>query len=63
MDQFLSYLLPRLCFIGFSLSRPFLMQRVLDAVNNGSDSQEIRIGLIAATILVFGGVAVSLLAP
>lgn len=53
--------LPRLCFIGFSFSRPFLMQRVIDTVSEGGTSKEVVNGLIGATILIFGGIMVCIL--
>lgn len=57
--QFLAPIIPRLCFMGFSLSRPFLMQCVIDVVKEGGASPEVVNGLIGATLLVFGGLMIS----
>ncbi|EJP67794.1 canalicular multispecific organic anion transporter 1 [Beauveria bassiana ARSEF 2860] len=53
--QFLIPILPRLCFIGCSFSRPFFMERVIDAVSTNSASSAVTNGLIGASVLIFGG--------
>lgn len=57
--QFLIPILPRLCFIGCSFSRPFFMERVIDAVSTNSASSAVTNGLIGASVLIFGGLMVS----
>lgn len=57
--QIVCPMLPRLCFIGFSFGRPFLMQRVMDVVGSGGAPTDVTTGLIGASILVFGGLMLS----
>lgn len=57
--EFLSPVIPRLCLVGFSFGRPFLIQRVIDVVSISSVTHSQTNGLIGATILIFGGLAVS----
>lgn len=57
--EFLSPVLPRLCLVGFSFGRPFLMQQVMDSVSGGAILQSQTNGLIGATILMFGGLPLS----
>ncbi|XWW93222.1 hypothetical protein V2A60_001154 [Cordyceps javanica] len=57
--ELLSPVLPRLCLIGFSFGRPFLMQQVMDIISGGATSRSQTNGLIGATILIFGGLAIS----
>ncbi len=61
--ELLSPVLPRLCLVGFSFGRPFLMQRVMDSISSGQISQSRTNGLIGATILIFGGLAASRCSP
>lgn len=51
--------LPRLCFMGFTLAQPFLILRIIRAVGQQVLSQEISDGLIGATALIYFGIAVS----
>ncbi|OAR01944.1 hypothetical protein LLEC1_02922 [Akanthomyces lecanii] len=67
--ELLQLLFPRLCYVGFSFAQPFLMQRVIDTVEeNGHDengevklppSTGEKLGLQAATVFVFVGMAQS----
>lgn len=57
--ELLSPVLPRLCLVGFSFGRPFLMQRVMDYISNATVSRSQTNGLIGATMLIFGGLAIS----
>ncbi|KAJ6788184.1 hypothetical protein PWT90_06047 [Aphanocladium album] len=57
--EFLIPIIPRICLVGFSFARPFLMQRVMDIISSGSGSRSQTNGLIGATILIFGGLAIS----
>ncbi|OAA64056.1 Vacuolar metal resistance and drug detoxification protein [Cordyceps fumosorosea ARSEF 2679] len=58
--ELLSPVFPRLCLVGFSFGRPFLMQRVMDIISEGVVSRSQVNGLIGATILIFGGLAANL---
>ncbi|PKY09063.1 putative ABC transporter [Aspergillus campestris IBT 28561] len=52
--------LPRLCVVGFSIAQPFLIGRVVTVLQQTSPlSQEMGYALIAATAIVFTGIAVS----
>lgn len=52
-------MVPRLCYAGFSLSRPFLIQKALEVVNSGGDNTtQHATGLIGATVLIYSGIAV-----
>lgn len=65
--ELLQLLFPRLCYVGFTFAQPFLMQRVIDNVEeNGQDknsemvlppSNASKLGLQAATVFVFVGMA------
>lgn len=54
--------LPRLCYIGFSFSRPFFMQQVMEVVGGYNKSTSTANGLIGASILIFGGLMVGSMA-
>ncbi|KAJ6779774.1 hypothetical protein PWT90_04952 [Aphanocladium album] len=53
--DFLMPIIPRLCFIALSFSRPFFMQKVIDNVSTGKASDGVTDGLIGASIFIFGG--------
>ncbi|KAM3520142.1 hypothetical protein MY4038_009535 [Beauveria bassiana] len=57
--KFLAMVIPRLCYAAFSLSRPFLIQRVLEVVNSGITTYQHATGLIGAAILIYAGIAIS----
>ncbi|KAH8719595.1 ABC transporter atnG [Beauveria bassiana] len=57
--KFLAMVIPRLCYAAFSLSRPFLIQRVLEVVNSGTTTYQHATGLIGAAILIYAGIAIS----
>ncbi|KAM3457637.1 hypothetical protein NHJ6243_007726 [Beauveria neobassiana] len=59
LGKFLAMVIPRLCYAAFSLSRPFLIQRVLEVVNSGSTTYQHATGLIGAAILIYAGIAIS----
>ena len=51
---------PRLCVVGFSIAQPFLIGKLVTVLQKtGSTREEIGYGLIAATAIVFVGIAVS----
>lgn len=51
---------PRLCVVGFSIAQPFLIGKFVTVLQQtNSMSQDMGYGLIAATAIVFTGVAVS----
>ncbi|CAG8893204.1 unnamed protein product [Penicillium egyptiacum] len=51
---------PRLCVVGFSIAQPFLIGKVVAVLQQTSSlSQDMGYGLIAATAIVFTGIAVS----
>ncbi|OQE14835.1 hypothetical protein PENFLA_c035G01769 [Penicillium flavigenum] len=51
---------PRLCVVGFGIAQPFLIGKVVTVLQQtGSLSQDMGYGLIAATAIVFTGIAVS----
>ncbi|KAJ5142866.1 uncharacterized protein N7515_001653 [Penicillium bovifimosum] len=58
--EMLGIAFPRLCVVGFSIAQPFLIGKVI-AVLQQTDplSQDMGYGLIAATGIVFAGIAVS----
>jgi hypothetical protein len=58
--QFVSAGFPRLCLIGLKFSQPLLLQRVVDFVRETTSPQKRNIGygLIGATALIYGGLAV-----
>ncbi|KAJ3494698.1 hypothetical protein NLG97_g3915 [Lecanicillium saksenae] len=57
--QFIIPILPRLCFVGFSFSRPFFLEQAVKFVGAASStteaSRESAYGLIGAAVLIFGG--------
>ncbi|OAR03170.1 hypothetical protein LLEC1_03577 [Akanthomyces lecanii] len=57
--KFFAMVIPRLCYAGFSLSRPFLIQRVLEFINSGGTTNQHPTGLIGATMLIYAGIAIS----
>ncbi|KAJ3492948.1 hypothetical protein NLG97_g5041 [Lecanicillium saksenae] len=67
--ELLQVLFPRLCYVGFSFAQPFLMERVIDTVEeNGEKAKDeavtppstgSKLGLQAATLFVFVGMAQS----
>lgn len=52
-------ILPRLLFLALNFAQPFLLFRVTAAVKHDEDSDTAH-GLIGATALIFGGIAVRL---
>lgn len=53
---------PRLCVVGFSIAQPFLIGKVVAVLQQTSLlSQDMGYALIAATAIVFTGIAVSYL--
>lgn len=57
--EFLRVVVPRLCFLGFTFSQPWLIMSVIDTVVNGSPGSEVSGGLIGATTLIYIGIAIS----
>ncbi|XWX02281.1 hypothetical protein V2A60_010317 [Cordyceps javanica] len=66
--ELLQLLFPRLCYVGFSFAQPFLMGRVINTVEQVQDGMGkeklpsrtgINLGLQAATIFIFVGMAQS----
>lgn len=58
--QFLLVIFPRLCLIGFTFAQPFLISRILNLLSQ-PDNETTRnqaYGLIAATALIYVGIAV-----
>ena len=55
----ISAVFPRLCLIGFTFSQPFLISAILKWVQQDNSSKSNGYKLIAATILVYLGLAVS----
>lgn len=57
---YLTPVIPRLCLAGFSFSQPFLIKRVIEYVSKpvGLQSNDTAAGLIAATFLIYSGLAV-----
>lgn len=51
--------IPRLAFVGFKFSQPFLLLRIVAAVTSGDTHGSLAHGLVAATALVFFGISVS----
>ncbi|EEP79833.1 hypothetical protein UREG_04679 [Uncinocarpus reesii 1704] len=64
----LSIIIPRLCLIGFMFGQPFLINRAIkfatyppiDGAASGENADSVGYGLIAAYILVYVGIAVSM---
>lgn len=53
---------PRLCVVGFSIAQPFLIGKIVTVLQQTSSlSQDMGYALIAATAIVFTGIAVSYL--
>ncbi|KAI1820838.1 ABC transporter [Xylaria intraflava] len=50
---------PRLLLLGFTLSQPFFLQRLLIFLSSGKADSETSSGLVAATIFIYSGIAVS----
>jgi ATP-binding cassette subfamily C (CFTR/MRP) protein 1 len=52
---------PRLCLIGFTFAQPFLINTIIDYLDQPSDeaSKNVGSGLISATALIYVGLAVS----
>ena len=57
--EFLRVVVPRLCFLGFTFSQPWLIMSVIDTVVNGNPGSEVSGGLIGAATLVYTGIAIS----
>lgn len=67
--ELLQLLFPRLCYVGFSFAQPFLMQRVIDTVEENDEVENgqvklppgtgDKLGLQAATLFIFVGMAQS----
>jgi hypothetical protein len=53
--------LPRLCLVGFNFAQPFLITAVLEQLYQPDDEQSRLRGyeLIAATLFIYSGIAVS----
>ena len=58
---YLSCIFPRLCFIGFEFAQPFLITRAINYVSEPvtSETKNEGYGLIAATAIIYIGLAVS----
>lgn len=58
--SFCSVVLPRLCLISFTFAQPFFIARVLRLLQEVDDDSSRRrgYGLIAATVLIYVGIAV-----
>jgi hypothetical protein len=52
-------ILPRICLIGFRYAQPFLLPRAVNFLNNPEEPDSIGLGLTAAFVLVFLGMAIS----
>ncbi|OAA56012.1 ABC transporter, sequence [Cordyceps fumosorosea ARSEF 2679] len=53
---------PRLCLLGFTLSQPFFIERLLEALSRpggGAPAADISYGLVGAALLIYAGMAVS----
>lgn len=63
--DFLAGVLPRLAYSGFLFAQPFLVQRVLDFLDQARDpnTDSIAYGLIGSYAIVYIGIAVSLTIP
>ncbi|OAQ99018.1 hypothetical protein LLEC1_01154 [Akanthomyces lecanii] len=57
--EFLRVVVPRLCFLGFTFSQPWLIMCVVDTVVKGTPGSEVSGGLIGATTLIYIGIAIS----
>jgi ATP-binding cassette, subfamily C (CFTR/MRP), member 1 len=62
--EFLVFVPPRLALIGFRFAQPFLIKRIIEMVGSQHDNSfgvngDIARGLVAATALVYIGIAVS----
>ncbi|KAJ2978353.1 hypothetical protein NQ176_g3864 [Zarea fungicola] len=57
--EFLSVVIPRLFFLGFTFAQPWLIMAIIDTVINGTASSDVSGGLIGATALVYVGIAIS----
>jgi hypothetical protein len=58
--EFATIAFPRLCVVGFSIAQPFLVGKVVTVLQQTDPlSQNMGYGLIAATAIVFTGIAVS----
>ena len=57
--DFVSVVPPRLSFTGFVFAQPLFLRRAVEYVGDSDESASIRAGLIAASALIFIGVAVS----
>lgn len=59
--EFLSVVPPRLSFSGFLLAQPLYLRRVVRFIGETTPSTFVRTGLILSSVLIFIGIAVSLL--
>ncbi|ATY61286.1 ABC multidrug [Cordyceps militaris] len=57
--EFLRVIVPRICFLGFTFSQPWLIMAIIDTVVSGHPGSEISGGLVGATALVYIGIAIS----
>ena len=62
--HFLAPIIPRIFLAGFSLAQPFLVNQVVNFIGKptSSDSKDVAGGLIGATVLIYLGLAASILA-
>ncbi|XWW93464.1 hypothetical protein V2A60_001397 [Cordyceps javanica] len=57
--QFICVMIPRLCYTGFTFAQPFLIRRAIEIVKEDDVSAEETSGLIAATAVIYFGLAIS----
>ncbi|OAA72218.1 ABC transporter, transmembrane domain, type 1 [Cordyceps fumosorosea ARSEF 2679] len=57
--EFLRVVVPRICFLGFTFSQPWLIMSIIDTVVRARPSSEVTGGLVGATALVYIGIAIS----
>lgn len=54
-------ILPRLCLTGFTFSQPFLTTALIQYLSDSTASKNDGYGLVGASFLVYGGIAVSII--
>lgn len=59
LPEFMSVVIPRLFFLVFNFSQPWLIMAVIHTVVKGNPSSDVSGGLIGATILIYIGIAIS----
>ncbi|KAK2594831.1 hypothetical protein QQS21_007459 [Conoideocrella luteorostrata] len=59
MWPFIAVVFPRLLYIAFSFSQPFLLHRIVSFIGEENPSTSVRNGLIGATVLIYLGQAIT----